>query len=72
MTSFQPGKRHLWELVIKSFNLNKSAAKAHRLILEEYRGAASSKRSCLQWFYNFKNTIEPTFTSNNQQAIQMI
>jgi len=34
--------------------LKKSAAEAHRLLVEAY-GAALSERSCREWFQKFKN-----------------
>ena len=44
MSSFEPNKRHLRELLIYSFNLKKSAAEAHRLLVETYDEAALSER----------------------------
>ena len=55
MPSFEPNKRHLWELLIYFFNLNKSAAKVHRLFVETDGDAALSDRSCREWFEKFKN-----------------
>ena len=55
MSSFEPNKRHLWELLIYFFNLKKSAAEAHRLLIEAYGDAALSERSCREWFQKFKN-----------------
>ena len=52
--SFAPNKRHLRELLIYFFNLKKSAAEAHRLLIEAYGEAALSERSC-EWFQKFKN-----------------
>jgi len=46
MSSFESNKRHLRELLIYFFNLKKSAAAAHRLLVEAYGDAALSKRSC--------------------------
>ena len=40
MSSFEPNKRHLRKLLIYFFNLKKSAAKAHRLLVETYGEAA--------------------------------
>ena len=51
--SFEPNKRHL--LLIYFFNLKKSAAEAHRLLVEEYGDAALRERSCREWFQKFKN-----------------
>jgi len=53
MSSFEPNKHHLRELLIYFFNLKKSAAEAHRLLVEVYD--ALSKRSCREWFQKFKN-----------------
>ena len=55
MSSFDPNKRHLRELLIYFLNLKKSAAKGHRLLVETYDEAALSKRSCREWFQKFKN-----------------
>jgi len=43
----------LWELLIYFFKLKKSAAEAHRLLVEAYD--ALSERSCREWFQKFKN-----------------
>ena len=45
MSSFEPNKLHLRELLIYILNLKKSAAEAHRLLVEAYRDAALSE-SC--------------------------
>ena len=55
MSSFEPNKRHLRELLVYFFNLKKSAAEAHRLLGETYGEAASSEGSCREWFQKFKN-----------------
>ena len=55
MSSFEPNKRHLRELLIYFFNLKKSAAEAHRLLVEAYDDTALSERSCREWFQKFKN-----------------
>ena len=54
MSSFEPNKRHLRELLIYFFNLKKSAAEVHRLLVEAY-GDALSERSCRERFQKFKN-----------------
>ena len=41
---FEPNKRHLRELLIYLFNLKKSAAEAHRLLVERYGEATESVR----------------------------
>jgi len=50
----EPNKHHLRELLIYFFNLKKSAAEAHRLLVEAYGDAALSERSH-EWFQKFKN-----------------
>ena len=55
MSRFKPNKRHLRELLIYFFNLKKSAAGAHRLLVETYGEAALSERSCCELFQKFKN-----------------
>ena len=45
VASFEPNKRHLRELLIYFFNLKKSTAEAHRLLVEAYGEAALSERS---------------------------
>ena len=55
MSSFEPNKCHLRELFIYFFNLKKSAAEAHRLLVETYGEAALSEISCREWFQKFKN-----------------
>ncbi|GBP32639.1 Mariner Mos1 transposase [Eumeta japonica] len=46
MYKFEPNKRHLRELLIYFLNLKKSAAEAHRLLVEAYNEAALSERTC--------------------------
>ena len=46
MSSFEPNKRHLRELLIYFFNLKKSAAEAHTLLVEACGDATLSERSC--------------------------
>ena len=55
MSSFEPNKRHLQELLIYFFNLKKSAAAVHRLLVGTYGEVALSERSRCEWFQKFKN-----------------
>ena len=55
MSSFELNKRHFRELLIYFFNLKKSAAEAHPLLVETHGEAALSERSCRKWFQKFKN-----------------
>ena len=54
MSSFEPNKCHLRELLIYFFNLKKSAAEAHRLLVEAYGDAALSERSCRERFKSLR------------------
>ena len=54
ISSFEPNKHYLREILIYFFNLKKSAAEAHRSLIETYGEAALSERSC-EWFQKFKN-----------------
>ena len=55
MSHFEPNKRHLRELLNDFLNLKKSAAEAHRLLVETYGEAALSERSSREWLQKFKN-----------------
>ncbi|GFW64083.1 mariner Mos1 transposase [Trichonephila clavipes] len=55
MSAFEPNSRHLWEVLIFCFNMKKSAAEAHRMLSNTYGEAASSERTCREWFQRFKN-----------------
>ena len=55
MSSLEPNKHNLRELLIYFFNLKESAAAAHRLLVERYGKAALSERNCREWFQKFKN-----------------
>ena len=65
MSSFKPNKHHLRELLIYFFNLKKSAAETHRLLVEAYGEAALSERSCREWFQKFKNGMNLTSKTKN-------
>ena len=55
MSTFEPNKRHLRELLLYFFNLKKSAAEAYRLLVETSGKAALSERSCREEFQKLKN-----------------
>lgn len=55
MSKFEPSKRHLREILVYFFNLKKSAAEAHQLLVEAYGEGALSERTCREWFQKFKN-----------------
>ena len=43
------------EILVCFFNLEKSAADAHQLLIEAYGEGALSERKCREWFQKFKN-----------------
>ena len=55
MSSFEPNKRHLRELLIYFFSMKETAAEVHRLLKDAYGASALSERSCREWFQKFKN-----------------
>ena len=55
ISSFEPNKRNLRGILIYFFNLKKSAAEAHRLLVETYGEAVLSERSCRECFQKFNN-----------------
>ena len=55
MSSFESNKRRLRDILIYFFNLKKSSAETHRLLVEIYGEAALSERSCREWFQKFKD-----------------
>jgi len=48
-------KQHLREVLIFCFNWKKSAAKAHRMLVEVYGDTAPTNKSCREWFRRFKD-----------------
>ena len=46
-------KQHLREVLIFCFNWKKSAAKAHRMLVEVY--GDTTNKSCREWFRRFKD-----------------
>jgi len=48
-------KQHLREVLIFCFNWKKSAAEAHRMLVEVYDDTAPTDKSCREWFRRFKD-----------------
>ena len=46
---------YLWGILLHNFIQNKSAAEAHRILVETYGGNALSDTTCREWFRRFKN-----------------
>ena len=65
MSSFESNKRHLWKLLIYFFNLKKSAAEAHRLLVEAYGDAALSERSLIISGFKSSRTVNLTSKTKN-------
>ncbi|EGI58084.1 Mariner Mos1 transposase [Acromyrmex echinatior] len=54
MSNFVLTKQHLWEVLIFCFNWKKSAAEAHRMLVEVY-GDTPTDKLCREWFRCFKD-----------------
>ena len=54
MSSFLPDKKHMRQVLLFCFNLKKSAAESHRMIVETYGDSALSKTTCRDWFRKFQ------------------
>lgn len=57
MSVYVPNSRHLREVLIFCFNMKKSAAETHRMLVNTYGEAAISERTCREWFQRFKNGV---------------
>jgi len=55
MSKFEPKKHHFREVLIFCFHLKKSAAEAHRMLVEAYGESAPTDKSCREWFRRFKS-----------------
>lgn len=55
MSNFHPNKVHLREALLFCFNLKKSAAESHRMLVEAYGDNALSEAQCRVWFQHFKS-----------------
>ena len=55
MSSFVPRKEYLRGILLHYFIQKKSAAEAHRILVETYGEHALSKTTCRDWFRRFKN-----------------
>ena len=68
MPSFEPNKRHLREILIYFLfiysNLKKSAAEAHRLLVEAYGEATLSERNVVSGFKSLR-TVNLTSKTKN-------
>lgn len=54
MSTFVPKKEYLRAILLHYFIQKKSAAEAHRILVETYGDYALSKTTCRDWFRRFK------------------
>lgn len=55
MSTFVPKKEYLRGILLHYFIQKKSAAEAHRILVETYGDNALSDTTCRDWFRRFKN-----------------
>ena len=55
MSTFEPNKRHLREVLIFCFKWKKTAVEVHRMLVEVYDDNAPSDKTCREWFRRFKS-----------------
>ena len=68
-----PNKRHLREILIFCFKWKKTAAEAHRMLVEVYGDSAPSNKTCREWFRRFKNgnfDVEDKESSRRSRAFK--
>lgn len=54
MSKFVPDKVFLRGVLLHYFNMNKSAAEAHRILVDVYSEHALAEQTCRKWFARFK------------------
>ena len=55
MSNFVPEKVFLRRVVLRYFNMKKTAAESHRILVEVYDEHALAERTCQKWFSRFKS-----------------
>ena len=55
MSNFVPEKVFLRGVLLHYFNMKKTAAESHRILVEIYGEHALVKRTCQKWFARFKS-----------------
>ena len=55
MSNFVPEKVFLRGILLHYFNMKKTAAKNHRILVEVYGEHAPAERTCQKWFAGFKS-----------------
>ncbi|KAG5326614.1 MOS1T transposase, partial [Pseudoatta argentina] len=76
MSKFVPDKVFLRGVLLHYFNMNKSAAEAHRILVDVYSEHALAEQTCRKWFERFKagdfdldDKERPGQEDNNLQAL---
>jgi len=67
-SEFQPNKHHLREALFFCFNLKKTAAESHRMLIEAYRELAISETTCKEWFDDSNLAILTRMIKNVQAS----
>ena len=55
MSNFAPEKVFLWGVLLHYFNMKKTAAESHRILVEVYGEHALAEQTCQKWFARFKS-----------------
>ena len=55
MSNFVPEKVFLWGVLLHYFNMKKTAAESHRIVVQVYDEHALDERACQKWFARFKS-----------------
>ena len=55
MSNFVPEKLFLRGVLLHYFNMKKTAAESHRILVEVYGEHALAERTCKKWFARFKS-----------------
>ena len=55
MSNFVPGKVFLRGALLHYFNMKKTAAESHHILVEVYGEHALAERTCQKWFARFKS-----------------
>ena len=51
-----PEKVFLWGVLLHYFNMKKTVAESHRILVEVYGKHALAERTCQKWFTRFKSS----------------
>ena len=55
MANFVPEKVFMLGVLLHYFNMKKTAAESHRILVEVYGEHALAERTCQEWFARFKS-----------------